>query len=653
MNYSSANMSAETNYTTTRGNPGIAIGATTTGAQAGATGGTVNPSFMAGQNIDVPDATSAIQQNATLAEAGMTSVVDQLAGLGIGDPRINGAQAMAGLVNVPYLAPETQAQVQLAGAMSLPTMVGWGPHGIAIPGANPYFIRGGMMYDGRAVDLAALQPVMQDGNGLQQHMIQIPKDVRNYYAKSQENIIARQQDVPGLENRRSSYSTTESTPATPFYGSTASRDSGARVAVYDRSSAFTTPSPPQITSTGIVSNPKGFSSIIPPIDPDLQAIIGREPAIPIAVPAVFTPRENMKTLEQSLVNHIPGNRNVYIRGLHPTTDDELLLKYTERFGHVETSKAIIDTATGACKGFGFAKFQGIKESEACIRGFFSMGYEVGFARVIDDPFSTYDSLDMLYPSIPYDRCASADDHVMIQIPATAIEQCPCKCDTHTSRFTDFDPWDQESFNSRLKAEGDDSSTNLYISNLPKSITEADLASIFDGYTIMSSKILRDSMGNSRGVGFARFETREVCNEVIDSFTGMSISGAAETLPMQIRYADTQSQKELKRVTAERRQFRTNEYNVGAYGTPLVAKPVGSEASAMARPNNLPPRPFPRGPTFGQFVSKSGKAKLSSVASGDAASSDDGSEGEGATIHVESPLVANGSTRSSPTKKETN
>jgi len=30
---------------------------------------------------------------------------------------------------------------------------------------------------------------------------------------------------------------------------------------------------------------------------------------------------------------------------------------------------------------------------------------------------------------------------------------------------------QESFNARLKAEGDDNSTNLYISNLPKDINE--------------------------------------------------------------------------------------------------------------------------------------------------------------------------------------
>lgn len=30
---------------------------------------------------------------------------------------------------------------------------------------------------------------------------------------------------------------------------------------------------------------------------------------------------------------------------------------------------------------------------------------------------------------------------------------------------------QESFNSRLKAEGDEASTNLYISNLPKHMNE--------------------------------------------------------------------------------------------------------------------------------------------------------------------------------------
>ncbi|KAI1423291.1 hypothetical protein F5Y12DRAFT_786128 [Xylaria sp. FL1777] len=322
-----------------------------------------------------------------------------------------------------------------------------------------------------------------------------------------ERSDAATKEVPGLENRRSSYSTNESTPATPFFGgSMASRDPASRVAVFDRSS-YTTPSPQQYLGgvPNVAQHPKGLYSYPLAADRDLDALLRRDPPIPTAVPAVFTPRKSMKTLEQSLVNNIPGNRNVYIRGLHPTTDDDLLLRYAERFGKVETSKAIIDTTTGACKGFGFAKFFDVRDSEACIRGFFRLGYEVGFAR--------------------------------------------------------------ESFNSRLKAEGDDESTNLYISNLPRHFSEAELGTVFLGFTILSSKILRDGMGNSRGVGFARFESRDVCDRVIEEFQGVKLG--PDGLPMQIRYADTPAQKELKRITSERRQFRTNEYNVGAYGTTMV------------------------------------------------------------------------------------
>lgn len=38
--------------------------------------------------------------------------------------------------------------------------------------------------------------------------------------------------------------------------------------------------------------------------------------------------------------------------------------------------------------------------------------------------------------------------------------------------------------------------------------------------------------------------------------------------MQVRYADTPAQKDLKKITTERRQFRTTEYNVSAYGSPV-------------------------------------------------------------------------------------
>ena len=147
-------------------------------------------------------------------------------------------------------------------------------------------------------------------------------------------------DVPALENRRGSYSTTESTPATPFFGSASERAANARAPVIP--SSYTTPSPEQV----VAQAPKTQL-----IDQELLDLLKQEPIIPDAVPAVFTPPTHMKSIEQCLENRISGNRNVYIRGLHPTTDDELLLQYASRFGKVEQSKAIIDTATGACKGY--------------------------------------------------------------------------------------------------------------------------------------------------------------------------------------------------------------------------------------------------------------------------------------------------------------
>ncbi len=158
-------------------------------------------------------------------------------------------------------------------------------------------------------------------------------------------------EVPGLENRRGSYSTNESAPGTPYYGSISQREQGTQIAAVDRSPFGSTPSPQQLPIQAEQQAVKALPYKTIPINVDLDGLLIQHPAIPRAVPAVFTPRENMRTLDQSLSNPIPGNRNVYIRGLHPQTDDETLAAYTARFGKVETSKAIIDTSTGACKGY--------------------------------------------------------------------------------------------------------------------------------------------------------------------------------------------------------------------------------------------------------------------------------------------------------------
>ena len=239
-------------------------------------------------------------------------------------------------------------------------MTGLGLHGQGNMVPNPYMSADGsqyvMSYTGAPLGVPAFFPhenpssiyPSQYMQGFQPAMF-VPLHTGRA-GMPHERSDAGSKDVPRLENRRSSYSTNESTPATPFFPGMPARDHAAPIAVSSERSAYTTPSPQQVVAGGGVHHPKGFFPIAGPPNADLDALLKRNPPIPRAVPAVFTPSENMKSLEQSLANHIPGNRNVYIRGLHPTTDDETLKKYAERFGRVKTSKAIIDNTTGACKG---------------------------------------------------------------------------------------------------------------------------------------------------------------------------------------------------------------------------------------------------------------------------------------------------------------
>ncbi|KAI2465694.1 hypothetical protein F4781DRAFT_424583 [Annulohypoxylon bovei var. microspora] len=488
-------------------------------------------------------------QSHAIAEANMNAMVSQFGGLGInGVSHIPGMMPMAthdGRIVQVAISPSMGSGVPTYG---IPTL-GYAP-------AQPEGYAGGAPY--------LVQPGYSNPNAA--HIYAFPY-TPSRTGMSHERTETSSRDVPGLDIRRSSYSTNESTPATPFLGSMASRDQGPRVTVFDRST-YTTPSPHQIVAADALQEPK-------------SPLLDREPSIPFAIPAVFTPAENMKTLEQSIVNPLPGNRNVYIRGFHPTTDDGLLLKYAERFGKVETSKAIIDASTGACKGFGFAKFYDVRDSESCIRGFYRRGYEVGFAR--------------------------------------------------------------ESFNSRLRQEGDPDTTNLYLSNLPRGWRELEINTLFENFLVLSSKVLEDQVTHvSRGVGFARFESREICDKIIKHFQGMLLG--REALPLQIRYADSQRQKELKRVTAKRRQWRTNEYNVSAYGTTLVGAgpahgpPYRREGGVQSGASQ---RPAPQQ----QGGRNHGSATWTGLAGTTSRPGDD------VEIRVESPLVAHGSNQSSPVKQE--
>ncbi|XP_053327879.1 RNA-binding motif, single-stranded-interacting protein 1 isoform X5 [Spea bombifrons] len=119
-------------------------------------------------------------------------------------------------------------------------------------------------------------------------------------------------------------------------------------------------------------------------------------------------------------------------------------------------------------------------------------------------------------------------------------------------FVDFDsPAAAQKAVSALKATGvqaqmakqqEQDPTNLYISNLPLSMDEQELEAMLKPFgQVISTRILRDSSGTSRGVGFARMESTEKCEAVITHFNGKFIKPlpgvSAPTEPLLCKFAD--------------------------------------------------------------------------------------------------------------------
>ncbi|XP_053859309.1 ELAV-like protein 2 isoform X5 [Vidua macroura] len=84
--------------------------------------------------------------------------------------------------------------------------------------------------------------------------------------------------------------------------------------------------------------------------------------------------------------------------------------------------------------------------------------------------------------------------------------------------------------------------NLYVSGLPKTMTQKELEQLFSQYgRIITSRILIDQVtGVSRGVGFIRFDKRIEAEEAIKGLNGQKPPGATE--PITVKFANNPSQK---------------------------------------------------------------------------------------------------------------
>uniref|UniRef100_A0A8C9RF39 RNA binding motif, single stranded interacting protein 2b n=1 Tax=Scleropages formosus TaxID=113540 RepID=A0A8C9RF39_SCLFO len=163
--------------------------------------------------------------------------------------------------------------------------------------------------------------------------------------------------------------------------------------------------------------------------------------------------------------------NLYIRGLHPGTTDQDLVKLCQPYGKIVSTKAILDKTTNKCKGYGFVDFDSPAAAQKAVTALKASGVQAQMAK--------------------------------------QQEQDP---------------------------------TNLYISNLPLTMDEQELEAMLKPFSqVISTRILRDANGTSRGVGFARMESTEKCEAIIQHFNGKYIKTPpgvpVPTEPLLCKFAD--------------------------------------------------------------------------------------------------------------------
>ncbi|KAK8382572.1 hypothetical protein O3P69_015428 [Scylla paramamosain] len=140
-------------------------------------------------------------------------------------------------------------------------------------------------------------------------------------------------------------------------------------------------------------------------------------------------------------------------------------------------------------------------------------------------------------------------------------------------------------------------TNLYIANLPPHMNEAELEQLLAQHgQVISTRILRDNNVQSRGVGFARMESREKCEHIIQIFNKKVLRGAKEAL--LVKFADSGNKKRNQYKSKDQGNWERPEPIQVYEHQPSLLTPNGTLMPSVAHgafrqypPSQVPPYPL--------------------------------------------------------------
>ena len=122
--------------------------------------------------------------------------------------------------------------------------------------------------------------------------------------------------------------------------------------------------------------------------------------------------------------------------------------------------------------------------------------------------------------------------------------------------------------------------NLYVSGLPKAVSENDLKTWFGVYgTIISSKILMLENGESRGVGFIRFDKRAQAQAAMEALNGVSLAPGST---LSVKFANPPKGPQSQQMNPFNLQ---SPLNVGGVG-PIHHETANNRFSPMGTPGGF-------------------------------------------------------------------
>lgn len=265
-------------------------------------------------------------------------------------------------------------------------------------------------------------------------------------------------------------------------------------------------------------------------------------------------------------NAVQDNQtNVYVRNIPFTWRQKDLLDRFSQFGHVVSAHVMVDPATQNSRGVGFVRYETAQQAQAAITNMNGQTSEPNGKTLIvkladpPKPPGTSRTNGPAAGGVRMHQGGHAGNGVMMR-PGFHPHRGDGRFIPHHHQHDGrrrMGPGPRY-YGAYMPPAPRMSSTNVYIGDLPQTVTKEEINELCAKFgSITSFTLLLDpSTQQSKGTAMVRYSAPDQAEAAVAALNGMTLSGA--TKPLQVRYARIG-------MTRQRTPYTQGNYNRGAGG----------------------------------------------------------------------------------------